>query len=194
MVQPSLQDSSVSGLGWEAAPAHDESLEDEVLGYFDSHFFSQNQGTNKHQRQFCPLSADQACNSEQFDVIHGDASILQPHLLWNPTPTPPEFLRDELTSSLANVAKINDLEPSNRPAVAAYHEACPQQVSADSNADHGDFAYSDKIAHVSPSSGREQSYSALYERKLETNRQAQKRFRARRKVISVVFCTRYARQ
>ena len=97
------------------------------------------------------------------------ASQDQAALVWNPTPSVPDFLRSDVTLSLAR-----DL-----------YSAVPADQSHEFGQASGNSNISGTKYVAKQISGPDKSNSSLHERKLAINRQAQQRFRARRKAI---FC------
>ena len=100
--------------------------------------------------------------SPQDSERRSELPLLYPHLCWNPVSSAPA-----VHCSGTNVASVQELE-SAQPACLG---PAPCQASADSTAGHKTSTHVDIMA-----------LRASHEQKLAVNRQAQKRFRQRRKV------------
>ena len=174
-----------------AAKAELDELGDDLLSYFDP----RNAVDEGHQ-----LVSDFISSFGPADQTggygHGDSkgSVLattqsrgdplqarreQSNFSWNPAPSAPEFLRSEVALGLARDLDLDCAEPTGQ-------DSFPRQASDDSTACGDSHTREEDAAkHVC---GRDACHGSSYERKLEINRQAQKRFRARRKASPCLSC------
>ena len=183
-MSPATSHKPLEGSSWQldmAAKTELDELSDELLNYFDP------QNTDEHQQlvlgfdsAFVPadqtgqgpghgISRESLFVATQNRDVFQQTTRKQPDFLWSPAPSVPEFLRNEVTLSLARGLDSDTAGP----------EAFPRQASNDSSACGDSHTREEDIAKHA--SGRDAYRVSSYERKLEITRQAQKRFRARRK-------------